>query len=101
VLDLYLFDHPFPFHDVDRVQVTGITSTSFTFTALAGHVDMGTITFSIRVDSKGNLILIQHAQGPDLLSNWLVDELRLAKAKEFWGTMARKLWDQLYQRAAA
>jgi RHS repeat-associated protein len=94
-----LTDRPIPFHDTDRVKVTAMTATSFTFTALAGHIEGegGTITFSTYVDSNGNTILQMHAKGPDFLGLpfWPVNEARFAEATKFWGRMAENVLAQL------
>lgn len=81
-----------------------MSATSFTFTALAGHIEGegAQITFSTYLNSNCDLILQQHATGPDFLGLpfWPTNEARFGEAQKFWHTMALRLLGQLYHEAA-
>jgi RHS repeat-associated protein len=87
-----------------EVRVTALSPTSFTFTALYWWNPEGegsTITFTTSLDSSGNLILHQHAQGPDFdlgpipLSNSVKKFLRNPLSQGMWGKQAINLLQQL------
>ena len=77
----------------DPVTVTRLTPTSFTFLALPGHVEQGTITFTTCVDANGDLRLSQDARGPETL--WGNRYFRDLAANRFWSIMKTKLLSAL------
>jgi RHS repeat-associated protein len=87
---------PFGCYGPDPVIVVNQTPTSFTFLGLSGHIEGfgSTITFSTYCQN-GNLMLQQHAQGPDSPLEFVdlgrINGVRMQKAQEFWGGMANRL----------
>jgi hypothetical protein len=87
---------PFGCYGPDPVLVVSEISTAFTFLGLPGHVEGfgSTITFSTYCHN-GDLLLQQHAQGPDSPLEFFdlgrINGVRMQKAQEFWGSMATKL----------
>jgi len=74
----------------DPVEITGVGSTSFTFTALGGWIDPkgSTIRFSI-YSKTGNLYLQQKASAPG--TSWIVG----SAAQYIWSQMAANLQEAL------
>ncbi|MGH2627549.1 MAG: hypothetical protein ACRDHY_12970 [Anaerolineales bacterium] len=81
----------YPLGGCDPVRVTSASRSSFTFTALAGHVEGagGTIKFSI-TSRKGNLYFAVSARGPDTFTS-LINPIRHLFAGYLWGQMAASL----------
>jgi hypothetical protein len=80
----------------DPVRVISESSTSFTFLGLPGHVEGfgSSITFSSYCQD-GDLMLQQHAQGPDgppeFFDLGLINGIRMQKAQQFWGQVTQNL----------
>lgn len=90
---------PVPCFGPDPVVVSDISSTSFTFTTLPGHVEGAgsTITFAACVDDNGDLIWSQHGVGSLNGFEHLpgVKPLQRFFANRFWSTQARNLKAEL------